>query len=179
MNIVEAIYMSFPERLYEKLSEKRLFVLLNFKEDFGEPRVKDIIKIETGCYNSTIAAAEKNAIIKDWDNREFELLYNGYVWNVWNILKKYPEYWAKIDSGEINPKKISSLEPCEVMPNLYDKTYKEKVYSVIETVKTSTIYFCPSCKRNKTTYKSIQNRSADEGLGVEATCTFCVNILRV
>ena len=124
---------------------------------------KDCINIEKSIFNFCVQFAETKDIQRDWDTEEFVHLYKLKSLNINNRLKT-----GLIDT--IVPKTIAFLTPQELYPSFYAHT-KELSPEDVE----DGLFQCKKCMSKKTTYYSLQTRSADEPMTNFITCVVCKN----
>ena len=124
---------------------------------------KDRINIEKSIFNFCVQFAESKDILRDWSSEEFVHLYKLKSLIITNRLKT--------NSHEgIIPKEIAFLTPQELYPSFYAHT-KELSPEDVE----DGLFQCKKCMSRKTTYYSLQTRSADEPMTNFITCVLCKN----
>jgi len=141
------------------------------------------INLEKGIYNYTIWKSKNRHEPCTWDNVCFINIYknklkqicaniipNSYI-NNHNLLKK-------LRNKEFKPHEIAFLSPGQLFPEKWEKIVQEKkkrdaVMSEIDFGQATNQFTCVKCKGNKTTYYTMQTRSADEAETVFITCLQC------
>lgn len=116
--------------------------------------------------DDTLARKTYNSIFRrTCQNLLPEALGNNYLLNA-------------VRNGEIDPIKVASLKHTEMFPDAWAKqVHQENTEStqIVEgrSIATTSILKCGKCGSNKITYTESQQRSADEAMTVNATCTEC------
>jgi len=124
---------------------------------------KDCINIEKSIFNFCVQYAESKDILRDWEAEDFVHLYKLKSLNIINRIKT-----DLIDT--IDPKTIALLSPQELNPSFYAHN-KELSPEDVE----DGLFECKKCFSKKTTYYSLQTRSADEPMTNFITCVVCKN----
>ena len=148
------------------MNEVRVNVLEKIKPHISGNRYSNI---EKSIYNWAIAHATELNIDANWTNDSFTHMYIQRAMDVLHHLKEY-NIDEKIDNKEIVSKDVGFLK---------HKMYNEQrwvpvVYETDETDKEG-IFKCKKCHSKKTTYYSLQTRSADEPMTNFITCLVCQN----
>ena len=139
--------------------------------------------VEKGIYNYTIWRSKLRHQICSWESDTFVNLYknkckqicanlipNNYVNNK-NLI-------IRLKNKEFLPHEIAFASPCELFPERWQKIISEKekrdnaVNEIDNSIATEQ-FRCSRCKGNKTTYYTMQTRSADESETIFITCLGC------
>ena len=144
------------------------------KKDYGEPRIEREIKVPQ------FKKAKKYKIKANWDCYVFCSRYSNKTVNIISNINdtRNPGFVQSIVDKTIPLRELANLKADEIFPELW-KPIKEKVWAkeVIygqEMVNLSDgIAQCGKCKSMKTTYYSLQTRSADEPMTNFFTCHNC------
>ena len=139
-----------------------------------------IIAIEKSCYDHSMEIADYELLTPDFTLSAFEHLYRTRVMRITKNLDINSEVGDEhlatgLLGGIIDPITVSKLENKDLSPIHNEKLLEELSTRLNQTItlKTSTLYRCRQCGRNKTTVRSAQMRSLDEGETLIITCTWC------
>lgn len=127
---------------------------------------------EKSIYNFTIRLCTDTDIEKSWENDLFKYVYVHKSLHVINNLKNNPSLVNHIIVNK------SSKEIAFVDPDMLKYDYTSDVIHDDEDQNNDIIeglFKCPRCKGKKTTYYSVQTRSADEPMTNFITCLTCKN----
>jgi len=130
---------------------------------------KKVINIEKSIYNWCIDNSSKLYIEADWENKLFKHLYTQKVIDVLENLKN-TNMKEKITCKELLSKDVGYFK--------YNEYNNEKWKPIIHETNINEndgIFQCKKCKSKKTTYFSLQTRSADEPMTNFITCLNCNN----
>ena len=152
--------------------------------------LKDIIKddylsvnLERGIYNYTIWKSKNRHQPCTWENINFINMYRNKLKKVCANL--IPDSYVNnknllinLKNGEFNPHELAFKSSCDLFPERWEKTIEEKkkrdsVMSEIDNSIATNQFTCARCKGSKTTYYTMQTRSADEAETVFITCLTC------
>lgn len=125
--------------------------------------------IEKSTYNWAIQNASELNIEANWNNENFVHMYIQRSMDVIHHLKEY-DLIDKLKKKEILSKDIGFIEHKQ----FNEKRWEPVVYETDETDKEG-IFQCKKCHSKKTTYYSLQTRSADEPMTNFITCLTCNN----
>ena len=160
-----------------------------FRELPTEIQESYIRRIERSCYNQACNSADKKNVPRNWQNVNFQSLYNIIAYRVQKNL-----VWSKDDPGSeylidsitkgtfdvINIGKMKSrqLRPSKTQ-DVYDDIERRKQQRVKK--KYSTQHECFKCGGRKTTEVELQLRSLDEGSTLIITCEMdnCSNVWKI
>tara|TARA_Y100000389_G_scaffold69801_1_gene66503 strand:- start:16640 stop:17155 length:516 start_codon:yes stop_codon:yes gene_type:complete len=139
--------------------------------------------LERGIFNYTIWKSQKRHESCHWENMYFQEIYKNKLKQVCSNL--IPTCYVKntclinkLKAGDFLPHEIVFMKPRELYPERWEKIIQEKekrdsVMSEIDYGQATTQFTCARCKGNKTTYYTMQTRSADEAETVFITCLQC------
>jgi len=127
--------------------------------------------IEISVYNYTIDYANKKFIEKNWDNFLFRHVYVTKIMNITSNLERFPEFNQRVVRDKL-AKNIASIHFADM--HEYEEEAERMVVPEL-SVETDGIFQCRKCKKRKTTYYSVQTRSADEPMTNFITCLSCGN----
>lgn len=135
--------------------------------------------IEKSIYNFTILKANREKIMKKWDNPYFVLLYVNKFKIIFHNIKN-PEIVLKIKNKTFLPHKIAFMDHSDLEPEKWDSKLEAKKMRLqnkfFPKIEASTDNFtCGKCKSTACTYYQLQTRSADEPMTTFVTCTNCGN----
>lgn len=135
--------------------------------------------IEKSIYNFTILKANREKIMKKWDNPYFVLLYVNKFKIIFHNIKN-PNIIIKIKNKTFPPHKIAFMDHSDLEPEKWDSKLEEKKMRLqnkfFPKIEASTDNFtCGKCKSTACTYYQLQTRSADEPMTTYVTCTNCGN----
>lgn len=168
--------------------EKRELILgiIEKKTSLEEKWRRDL---EIGIYNWCLEYADKNNMIKSWDNIKFANLYvekarsvitnldsTSYIGNKYLI--------KKLMNKEFLPHEIPFLKPEHSYPDMWQEIqdkYNKKFQHAFENreVAMTDMYRCGKCKKRECNYYELQTRSADESASIFIKCLPCGNSWRI
>ena len=139
--------------------------------------------LEIGIFNWTIDFADRNNIIKNWDNNKFKNIYiNKSVSMVSNLdpqsYLKNEKLHFRLENKEFKSREIPYFNYDKVFPEQW-KSIKTDLYKREQTLKNNeniskTDQFkCMKCKKRECSYYELQTRSADESATLFITCLNC------
>lgn len=124
---------------------------------------------EKSIYNSSIEFASQNNIDSDWDNRSFVHIYTCTVTTVMLYLND-DDFLEKVLAKEIQAKDLGYIKTNEV----FTKEWAENREDDLDPANVEDgVFTCKMCGSKKTTYYSLQTRSADEPMTNFITCVMC------
>jgi DNA-directed RNA polymerase subunit M/transcription elongation factor TFIIS len=141
---------------------------------------KTLKNIELSIYNFTIDFATRKNIEKNWNNFIFKHIYVTKCNNIITNLRRFPEFKQRIVRDKLG-KNISSIHFAEMRDYFGDENSKvvddPKMIDDIHksNMESDGMFQCRKCKKRKTTYYSVQTRSADEPMTNFITCLSCGN----
>ena len=129
--------------------------------------------------------ATERCISRSWSDQRFAQLYTSKArFILGNLRNTYNESFVqKIQDKEISIKQLPSMSAAELFPELWDpiidKIEQRALRSFLHDKETlednSGLFKCGKCKENKTSFYSLQTRSADEPMTNFITCHSCGN----
>lgn len=128
------------------------------------------LNIEKSIFNNAIDIASKYNITCSWNTPIFIHIYN----TISNKIKSYVQQqhiYDKIINKEILSKNVGYLKKEDVYPD----TYSLQNLLQQDEVQEEGVFQCNKCGSKKTTYYSLQTRSADEPMTNFITCCNCKN----
>ena len=140
------------------MNETRMHVLSCLSEKLSQKKAENV---EKSIYNYSIKYASTHDIDKSWANSYFNHIYKLKFCEILDNLND-----QLIDA--IESKKVSSSSIAFI-------TYDEEDETIPENVVEDGIFQCRKCGSKKTTYYSLQTRSADEPMTNFITCIQCKN----
>lgn len=140
--------------------------------------VKNYTNIEKSIYNASLKEAERNKVLKKWDNPSFVRIYIDRFRSILNNLTN--EVVSKINDGVIESKNVGFLTHQELNPDkwhtlLEQKSKRDKSKFEVNVEAATDTFTCRKCKSNKCTYYQMQTRSADEPMTTFVSCIECGN----
>ena len=131
---------------------------------------KYISNIEKSIYNAAIKYADEHNIEKTWTNSVFVHIYQQKCVSILLDCENPKScLLEKLDTKEILPKNVAFESPQSICPE------KWKPVEFVDDNIEDGIFQCRKCKSRKTTYYSLQTRSADEPMTNFITCLECKN----
>lgn len=140
------------------MNETRTHVLTCLSQKLSKKKAENV---EKSIYNYSIKYASTHEIDKTWNNVYFNHIYK----------LKFCEILDNLNEeliNDIESKKISSSSIAFITQNEDDEDVPENVVD-------DGIFQCRKCGSKKTTYYSLQTRSADEPMTNFITCIKCKN----
>ena len=128
---------------------------------------RDMTNIEIAIYNKSIDEATSCNIDRLWSSPGFKHIYKKVTEYTIDILCRL-RYSTKINDGNIDAKDVPFLSPEDIDPDRFKRVVEDEHVA-------DGIFTCNRCKSKKTTYYSLQTRSADEPMTSFITCVECGN----
>lgn len=147
------------------MNEYRNHVLTELSKKIENENMK--INIEKSIYNYCLKKCTEKDIEKSWENSIFIHIYKQIFVSI--MLSLSDEIIEKIKNKEILSRNLAFLKPEEINPE------KWKPVEFVDDNVEDGIFQCRKCKSRKTTYYSLQTRSADEPMTNFITCIECNN----
>ena len=148
------------------MNEERNIAVSFFNQIFDNTKVSS--NIEKSVYNYTIDICNNSGVCCDWSSEIFKFTYFITFKKVQNYLN-IPNIVENIINKKILSKDIAYLTSQDVYP---DKFSESQIFQQ-EEVQEEGIFMCGKCGSKKTTYYSLQTRSADEPMTNFITCCEC------
>ena len=138
------------------------------------------LNVEVSAYNYSIEMAEERKISKTWNEIRFRKLYLNKCRNLYLDLENpQTQLAAKIQNKEISTQTLAYLTAVARFPGLWEPVFralaKKKGLSIKDDESYEGMFKCPKCNSKKTSYYSLQTRSADEPMTNFISCTVCDN----
>jgi len=125
---------------------------------------KKATNIEKSILNFTINYCNTNGIEQNWENTIFSHVYKQKYLSLLKLLE-HESILDKLENKTIHSKDLAFLSSSELFPET----------DVQEEEVCDGIFECRKCGSKKTTYYSLQTRSADEPMTNFITCVECTN----
>lgn len=138
--------------------------LKKFKDCLPE---KTAANAERSVYNYAIQTCEKNELEVSWED---EIFCHAYILKSLQLLSelgKNHELKQHIIDNKMG-RMLGFLKPNQLKVNSESQTEEQS-----EELEIEGLFKCPKCKHKKTTYYSVQTRSADEPMTNFITCLKC------
>lgn len=145
------------------MNDTRTYVL-NRMQKYVESRKAE--NIEKSIYNYTIDYCRKKNIEQSWDVLLFSHVYVQKALEVHKLVED-SKVIDKINTKQVCAKDLAFIKHTDLYP-------EEKVDDVQEEISEG-LFQCKRCGSKKTTYYSLQTRSADEPMTNFITCVSCKN----
>lgn len=181
------IHMKFYQEPYNFHRRSKLLLIsniLNKNDIFKNKKLVDkyeiIEKLEEACYVYSVEKATSMDIYTSWDNDIFVELYYLTWYRI--MINLDPDSMVNNDkllndlfNGKLSANLLANMKSMELCPNKYTYILEkiEKSKHVKQTLKTSSLYTCHRCKKNKCLIENVITRSLDEGVSVRVTCANC------
>lgn len=148
---------------------RRIRELLNEKTE-GVFTPKEITFMEFSIFNASLKLADKNNVVKLWDNNEFVFLYTNRLRSVLDNLT--PKNIARLQAKELIFREVGELTHMQWNPENWASIIaeKEKQDNYKEVFATTNTFVCRACKGRECMYREFQTRSADEGSTLFVVC---------
>lgn len=137
------------------MNDTRNHVLIRLKTLLSSKKAENV---EKSIYNFSVQYASSHCITKSWDDR---LFIHIYKLKMCEVLKKLTPSLVK----DIENKVVSARDIA------FEKEHHDEIVDNNEV--TDGIFQCRQCGSKKTTYYSLQTRSADEPMTNFITCVNC------
>jgi DNA-directed RNA polymerase subunit M/transcription elongation factor TFIIS len=132
--------------------------------------------IENGVYEFTALFSKVNDITTPLIPAIYRDKIHDLVYNLDENSPSGNKYLlAKIQSGEVNPKRIAFFSPDQLFPDQWqDITAKNEMrVKQSTTIETTDLYTCRKCGERKSTSRTLQLRGLDEPSTCFVTCIVC------
>lgn len=132
--------------------------------------------LEKGIFNYALKEAQRQKVVKKWDNKHFIQIYLDHLRSIITNLKG--DILENIKSGDVKPHVVAFMTHQELCPDKWGKLIDEKSirdkhkFETKLTASTDT-FTCRKCRGNQCTYMSVQTRSSDEPSTIFVTCVLC------
>jgi DNA-directed RNA polymerase subunit M/transcription elongation factor TFIIS len=142
-----------------------------------------VTNLERGIYNYSIWRANSRNQPCSWESINFRDIYTNKLKHIYANLcpdnyVRNPNLLHRLKNKEMLPHEIAFASPCELFPEHWDTIIREKKERdaksyEIDLGQATNQFTCGRCKGTKTTYYTMQTRSADEAETVFVTCLMC------
>jgi DNA-directed RNA polymerase subunit M/transcription elongation factor TFIIS len=150
------------------------------------------LNLEKATYNYTIDYCRSHNMLPSWSCFVFKNMYIAKAKSMIANIRPENKYLSNgilrdmILTDKIQIEKIPYLKPEEIRPDVWDKVIEEgKKYDnnldddfAKKSTKTD-MFYCSKCKKNETSYYTMQCRSADESESVFISCLNCSHQWRI
>ena len=140
-----------------------------------EDKFKLVRRVERSCYNAAVFKADEEDIRNTWSNQVFFDMYNTICMKISTNLEDSRSLFLKVLNKEISTKKLAFMSSQELRPEMHAKIMQrisDRRNQVIQ-FKECNLYRCSKCGSKKCRADKLYNRSLDEGVNLEVTCTDC------
>jgi len=171
---------------YNSLRRSKIFLLFNIFTNYNKFNLLNwskkcnlILDIERACLNYSVDFSQDTNILTSWDNKLFNQIYTNTFYkvgvNLDNSLIKNNNLVDRLFNGDIKIIDLPKMTFVEMFPKKYEDILKQLEISkkVKKSLKTTTMYKCGKCYKNKCTIEQLYNRSLDEGVNLRITCINC------
>lgn len=126
------------------------------------------INIEKSIYNNTIDTATEKNVSCNWNCYQFVQIYEYIARKIQSYVND-KDIYEKIKNHEIKSYNVGYLNGKTLYPELfsYESLLKQ------DEVQEEGVFECGKCGSKRTTYYSLQTRSADEPMTNFITCCEC------
>lgn len=138
------------------MNDIRGHVLCKLKSVLSTKKAENV---EKSIYNYTIQYASTHNIEKSWEDRVFSHVYKLKGCHVLDMLNT--DIIEKIENKELSSRDIAFMSNSENNENVPESEIQDGIFQ------------CRKCGSKKTTYYSLQTRSADEPMTNFITCVNC------
>jgi len=186
IDAINVVLMKDPNNIKLSVREEMRQKIQNFlelHEKFKYIAFQTSTEIEESCYAAVIENSKHSdeLVCRRWDtnfkniydNKCYTILQSIDINSIYNKLPSTTIMLEKILSGEISIDRIGYLSSQQICPEAYaNETAMIQLRNAQKIVqKISTLFRCPKCKGNETTYIERQTRSLDELATIYCTCT--------
>ena len=139
---------------------------------------KNTLNLERGIFNYSLKEAERQKIVKKWDNKHFVQIYVDRLRSI--VTNLSDNIIQNINDGTVLPHVVAFMTHQELAPERWAKLIEIKSKrdkSKFETnmAAATDTFTCRKCKGNQCTYYQLQIRSADEPMTTFISCVICGN----
>lgn len=140
---------------------------------------KKATNLEKGIYNYTIKYCIENNILKQWQNKDFVLIYLQKLKSIIFNLKNN-EILNDIKNKKYKVHELAFMSHYEIRPDIWKslieiKKIKDENKFATRIEASTDDFKCNKCKSKKCSYYQLQTRSADEPMTTFVTCLDCGN----
>jgi transcription elongation factor S-II len=139
---------------------------------------KNSLNLERGIFNYALKEAERQKVVKKWDNKHFVQIYIDRLRSIVSNLSD--EIIKNISDGIVLPHIVAFMTHQEMnhekWAKLIDvKTKRDKNKFEVNMAAATDTFTCRKCKGNQCTYYQLQIKSADEPMTTFIQCVLCNN----
>lgn len=140
---------------------------------------KKATNLEKGIYNYTIKYSIEKNILKQWQNKNFVLIYLQKLKSIMFNLKNQ-EILNDIKNKKYRVHELAFMTHYELRPDIWNnlielKKIKDENKFATRIEASTDDFKCNKCKSKKCSYYQLQTRSADEPMTTFVTCLDCGN----
>jgi len=153
----------FRSKIREKLNEK----LQN---------EKNTLNLERGIFNYSLKEADRQKIVKKWDNKHFVQIYVDRLRSIVTNLRD--DIIQNINDGTVLPHVVAFMTHQELAPERWAKlieikSKRDKSKFENNMAAATDLFTCRKCKGNQCTFYTQQTRSMDESTTIFVSCLVC------
>jgi DNA-directed RNA polymerase subunit M/transcription elongation factor TFIIS len=179
--LVKSLQIDIPQRIeIAKLIAEAFHCFDKFDNLDNDRKCALVRRVERSCLNETVAYCEKQGIPRNWLDKNFVQVYSTECYRI--VANLAPgstvgsSYLAEqLLNGDIDANNITQLTSHQLSP-LSTQSERDMIKRRKEQkieLKICKAYVCPKCKKNETTYREVQTRSADEPGTFFIECVKC------
>lgn len=160
--------------------------------NIGKLEEAESVDLEKATYNFTIDYCREHNILPSWSCYVFKNIYLDKATSIIANIRPTNEYLkggilrGMMREGKVKIKDIPYMKPEDIRPDMWEEVIEQgKKHDssldddfVKKTTKTD-MFYCPKCKKNETSYYTMQCRSADESESVFISCLNCPHQWRI
>lgn len=137
---------------------------------------KNTLNLERGIFNYTLKEADRQKIVKKWDNKHFVQIYVDRLRSIVTNLRD--DIIQNINDGSVLPHIVAFMTHQEMAPDKWTKlieakSKRDKSKFEINMAAATDTFTCRKCKGKNCTYYTQQTRSCDEATTVFVQCLDC------
>jgi transcription elongation factor S-II len=163
----------------QKIDNPELF-RSNIREKLNEKlkNEKNSLNLERGIFNYALKEADRQKVVKKWDNKYFIQIYVDRLRSILTNLSD--EIIKNISDGTVLPHIVAFMTHQELNHNKWAqlieaKSKRDKSKFEVNMAAATDTFTCRKCKGNQCTYYQLQIRSADEPMTTFISCIQCGN----
>ncbi len=137
---------------------------------------KNSLNLERGIFNYALKEAERQKVVKKWDNKHFVQIYIDRLRSIVNNLSD--EIIKNISDGTVLPHVVAFMTHQEMNHEKWaklieTKSKRDKSKFEVNMAAATDTFTCRKCKGKNCTYYTQQTRSCDEASTVFVQCLDC------
>lgn len=170
-----------PQQQLLGLEDVRAKVRDRLSAALGDPDMS--VRLERSIYNSVLERCEADGTPMYWESRRFRQQLKQHALHVEQNLTNAsnPRLRERLMRGDLKPRDLARMTNEQMFPELYEEVHARLKSSELRKMAPTTrpedapdgAYTCRKCKSKKTTFKSLQIRSADEPMTNFVYCLSC------